>query len=393
MIPRIARVCGLYGVAALEILLVVACGGGTPPGGAAPDAPTLLSLEIPSDAFGRGFTGVQPTVRASTTPADYVVLPLLPTTAPIVRAILSTPTNSSLTVTASNAGGPPVALPFSPSSSPGSATGYYQVLNATSGWHIVIRYPNSFQGSKSIRTMITDTVGGVASGPLTFDMTFRGSMLTVAIATANNDGRVTSNPPGIDCPGVCSFEFLDTANSVQLTQSVLHNQTQFIGWTGGCAGTGNSCTVPLFGSPPAPSVPSNPMVTANFRIHANTQAGVEEITLVRSTDPGDDQFVFKNPLLLFMPPNAVVSNVVNVSRDVNGNGVKLELVRHNDANGVMRSLPAANCPAAPLEPQASTSIFNGETVEGEWKVRAVCISQAFLNGPPARMALQIAWTQ
>jgi hypothetical protein len=47
----------------------------------------------------------------------------------------------------------------------------------------------------------------------------------------------------------------------------------------------------------------------------------------------------------------------------------------------------------PLEPQASTSAFDGLTVEGEWKVRAVCISQTFLDDPPARIALRIAWTQ
>lgn len=55
--------------------------------------------------------------------------------------------------------------------------------------------------------------------------------------------------------------------------------------------------------------------------------------------------------------------------------------------------PAANCPTAPLEPQASTSTFDGLTVQGEWKVRAVCISQVFLNDPPALIALRIAWTQ
>jgi hypothetical protein len=123
------------------------------------------------------------------------------------------------------------------------------------------------------------------------------------------------------------------------------------------------------------------------------ETGVDEITLFRSNDPGDDQFVYKNPLLLFDPDDALVTNVTNVSEDVNGNGVKLELVRHTDANIGLRSLPAANCPTAPLEPQSSTSAFNGQTVKGEWKVRAVCISQTFLNDPPARIALKIAWSQ
>jgi hypothetical protein len=120
--------------------------------------------------------------------------------------------------------------------------------------------------------------------------------------------------------------------------------------------------------------------------------GVDDITFSRSTDPGDDQFVYKNPLLKFIPEDALISSVTNVSTDVNGNGVKLELVRHTDTKGVSRSLPAANCPTAPLEAQASTATFDGLTVQGEWKARAVCISQTLLT-PPARIALRIAWTQ
>ncbi len=206
---RLAQAFGLCVVAALGLFLIVASnpsGGNQTP----PAAPTLLSLEIPSNALGNGFAGVMPTlVATATTPANYSVLPLLPTTAPIVRVVLDTPSNSTLTVTATdvNRATPTVTLPMAPASSPGPTTGYYQVLNAPSGWHIVVRYPNAFQGSKSIRTSITDTVGGLASAPLTFDMSFSGSTLMVSIVTANNDGRVTSNPPGIDCPGVCNFRF------------------------------------------------------------------------------------------------------------------------------------------------------------------------------------------
>jgi hypothetical protein len=270
---RLAQALGLCAIVALGLFLIIASnpnppGGGTP---TPPAAPTLLSLEIPNDAFGNLFAGVSPTLVATTpTPANYLVLPLLPTTAPIVRVILDTPSNSTLTVTATdvNRATPTVTLPMTPASSPGPTTGYYQALNATSGWHIVIRYPNAFQGSKSIRTSISDTGGGVVSAPLTFDMSFSGSTLMVSMVTANNDGRVTSNPPGIDCPGVCNFDFL-TASSVQLTQSVLRNQTEFTGWTGSCVGNGNSCTVSLF-TGTGPKLPLNPSVTANFRIHTNT---------------------------------------------------------------------------------------------------------------------------
>jgi hypothetical protein len=167
-----------------------------------------------------------------------------------VRVRLSSPYPSDLTVTATDVTrNQTVTLPQIPSGNPGPTTGFFQVISLTPSnpatWLISIQYPNSFQGSRSIRTMISDTVGGVASAPLTFDMSFRGSTVTVSIATENNDGRVTSNPPGISCPGTCSADFLDVP-SVDLRQSVVHNQTEFTGWTGSCSGTGNRCTVQLF---------------------------------------------------------------------------------------------------------------------------------------------------
>ena len=142
--------------------------------------------------------------------------------------------------------------------------------------------------------------------------------------------------------------------------------------------------------------PGSPMTGSSMSQVAVTtpkETGMDEITLFRSNDPGDDQFVYQDPLLLFDPDDALITNVTNISEDENGNGVKLELVRHTDATIGLRSLGAANCPTAPLEPQSSTSVFNGQTVMGIWKVRAVCISQAFLDDPPARIALRIAWTQ
>src|SRR5215210_680350 len=152
-------------------------------------------------------------------------------------------------------------------------------------------------------------------------------------------------------------------------------------------------TAQLCGPSFPPGSPRTGSSMSKVDVTTPKESGVDEITLSRSTDPADDQFVYTNPLLLFMPEDAVVSSVTNVSEDENGNGVKLDLVRHTDMNQVSRSLPAANCPSAPLEPQASTSAFDGLTVEGEWKARAVCISQTFLNDPPARIALRIAWTQ
>jgi hypothetical protein len=266
----------LHGVAALGMLALFACRN--PPPSTPPAKPTLSSLEIPSDTFGKGFSGIVPAVRAAaataTTPEvfdTFFVLPLLPAT-PMVRAVLSSPYPSDLTVTAASGSGAAVTLPQVPNGNQGPTTGFFQVItlvpNNPATWTIFIRYPDTFQGSKMISTNITDTVGGLASAPLTFNMSFRGSTLMVSIVTDNADGKVTSTPAGIDCPPTCSADFT-TSTNVVLQQSVLHNQTEFIGWTGNCVGGGNTCSVSLL-VPGGPIVPFNPTVAANFRTHVNS---------------------------------------------------------------------------------------------------------------------------
>lgn len=49
----------------------------------------------------------------------------------------------------------------------------------------------------------------------------------------------------------------------------MSNATEFTGWTGGCVGSGNTCTVQLL-APGAAIIPVNPSVTANFRLHSNS---------------------------------------------------------------------------------------------------------------------------
>jgi hypothetical protein len=290
-IGRLARVPALCGVAALAMVSLVACGPQKPDDVTPPDAPIMLSLEIPSDTFGIGYSGVTPAVLpvapTATTAgitANYFVLPLITTTSPIVRAVLRSPYPSELAVTATDVGrgGAPVTLPKLASGSPMPATGAFQVIGVTPNdpttatWTIVIRYPDSFQGSKLIRTGISDVFGALtttplSSPPLVYSMSFRGSTVTVAIAStaAGSDGRITSTPPGIDCPGTCTADFT-TTTSVVLSEGVLHNSTEFTGWTGGCVGSGNICSVSL--RAPGPRIiPVNPAtVTANFRTHANT---------------------------------------------------------------------------------------------------------------------------
>lgn len=262
-IRRLVRVYGVRAIAALGVLCTAACTTVPPP-------PSNLALEVP--APGSGFTSKQPEVPATpSSAANFFVLPLASTTAPVVRATMSSPYPSELRMTVLDVTrNVTVDLPQLPSGSQMPSTGAFQVRSVAATnpttWDVVIRYPNSFQGSRSIRTFIADVVDGTTSAPLVFNMSYRGARLTVSIVTENNDGKVTSTPAGIDCPPTCSAEFF--ASSVTVSQSVLHNQTQFTGWTGNCTGSGNSCTVPLMAV--SPPIPVNASVTANFRIHTNT---------------------------------------------------------------------------------------------------------------------------
>jgi hypothetical protein len=268
IIPRLAS------AAAVCAILVMAACAPMPPQPSPPAAPTLVSLEIPTDTFGKGFTGVTPAVPAmGTMPANFFVLPLQTATSPVVRAVLTSPYPAELRVTATDVGGggQAVTLPQLASGSPMPSSGAFQVIRVTPNnpatWLIVVRYPDSFQGSRLIATAISDVVGGVASAPLPFSMSFDGATVTVSVTTATNgDGRVTSDPPGIDCPGACSAAFTATTD-VRLTQSITRNQTQFIGWTGTCIGgnTGDTCRVPVRAS----GIPLNVAVAADFRIRTS----------------------------------------------------------------------------------------------------------------------------
>lgn len=65
--------------------------------------------------------------------------------------------------------------------------------------------------------------------------------VTVSVAFAGNGaGRVTSSPPGIDCPGSCGMA-VTAGTTVALTPAPGAN-SQFNGWGGGCSGPG-SCDV------------------------------------------------------------------------------------------------------------------------------------------------------
>jgi Tol biopolymer transport system component len=58
-----------------------------------------------------------------------------------------------------------------------------------------------------------------------------------ASAGGDGKGRVTSSPDGIDCPGNCSAVF--PAGASVTLRSIPEASSDFMGWTGGCSGTGD----------------------------------------------------------------------------------------------------------------------------------------------------------
>ena len=66
--------------------------------------------------------------------------------------------------------------------------------------------------------------------------------LTVAKA-GKGTGTVTSNPTGIECGAVCTFDYLD-ATAVTLTAAAAEGST-FRGWSGACSGATVTCTVTM----------------------------------------------------------------------------------------------------------------------------------------------------
>jgi subtilisin-like proprotein convertase family protein len=89
---------------------------------------------------------------------------------------------------------------------------------------------------------------------------------TLSVRTSGQGaGSVTSDPAGVACPGACDFAF--TAGTQVTLTAAAAPRGRFLGWSGGCAGTG-PCTV---------TITAATSVTATFRCAAdhNGQNGVE----------------------------------------------------------------------------------------------------------------------
>jgi hypothetical protein len=69
--------------------------------------------------------------------------------------------------------------------------------------------------------------------------------LAVSVVSAGGAGIVTSVPPGLECPSVCSAEF-DKGSSGRL-EARPSGVAAFLGWTGACSGRSTSCTVTMDG--------------------------------------------------------------------------------------------------------------------------------------------------
>ncbi len=76
--------------------------------------------------------------------------------------------------------------------------------------------------------------------------------LTVVVA-GSGTGKVTSNPPGINCPGDCSHQY-PIAVPWPVTLTASDGTGVFTGWSGACSGMG-PCNL---------AIGSNTSVTANF---------------------------------------------------------------------------------------------------------------------------------
>lgn len=88
--------------------------------------------------------------------------------------------------------------------------------------------------------------------------------LTV-VKAGTGSGTVSSTPAGIDCGPDCTQDYAD-GTSVTLTAAAATGST-FTGWSGGCTGTGSSCTIA--------SLSASTSVTAAFAGSSGTGVGLD----------------------------------------------------------------------------------------------------------------------
>jgi len=87
----------------------------------------------------------------------------------------------------------------------------------------------------------TVTINTNVSQPVT--ATFTNSYVLTVTEAGTGTGTVTSSPPGINCGTTCSAGFA-AMSQVALTETPNPSNT-FVGWSGACSGTINTCTITM----------------------------------------------------------------------------------------------------------------------------------------------------
>jgi len=140
-------------------------------------------------------------------------------------------------------------------------------------------------GDNPVTLQVRDTAGLTATQSFTIVVASSVHTLTVN-KTGAGTGTVTSNPPGINCGGVCSADF-EHNSAVTLTATAAAN-SDFTSWSGGiCSGAG-TCTVTMDAaksvtatfalkpnSPPVAEAGSNQTVGVSATVTLNGSASVD----------------------------------------------------------------------------------------------------------------------
>jgi List-Bact-rpt repeat protein len=105
-------------------------------------------------------------------------------------------------------------------------------------------YSNEACGAAALTSTTTTTTTSpttTTTSTSTTTTTTTSSDYTIAITkSGNGDGTVTSSPTGISCGTSCAVSY--PAGTLVTVTAAAASGSRFVGWSGGCSGTG-SCTV------------------------------------------------------------------------------------------------------------------------------------------------------
>ncbi len=246
--------------------LILVCFGfvGCQPGGATAQLPTPVfgTLEIPNPAA----NGAWMTYSTSNPPVE-----VLPVRGRAIRIYFYAPVGSVFSVSLveqATAGSASVVTSLAQNNGTPAAsdTGFFQILsenpNSTQAiYHMYVRAPANLLANpanydisvinRSLRTNATDSSAMVVS------LRAR-KVYTVSVAVTGN-GHVTSNPSGIECGTSYSGRPLTTCTADFGPGQVMLNPnsnndpsgqptTRFLGWTGNCPQSPQSCSLVLDGA-------------------------------------------------------------------------------------------------------------------------------------------------